>query len=397
MALPTAYTLEIAFTTAPFQTPTWVDVSAYMISAQSRRGRSAEMSRTDPGTFRVELDNSDRRFDPTYTSSPYYPNVIPMKRIRFRVTHNSTTYNVWTGFIEGWPPVWSMPDYSVVSLSCVDGFDFLNTYDLDGEFSEQFSGERINAVLTQVGWPAGDRSIDTGQSRVQAATFAATDEHKALDHIQNTGEQSELGVVYIGADGKLVFHDRHRRLKSPYSISQATFGDAAGELPYESADPDYDRSRIENLIRVTRPGGTTQTVSDSTSQTAYGKRVGAYTPALTSDIETKDMADFLLGSRKDPHYRFRGLTVQPLDDNTLWAQVLGRELGDRITVKKRPPGGGNVLSQDVHIESISHEVGPARQWHTSFTLSPAEPYFFWVLDVSELGDSEGVTSTRLAY
>jgi hypothetical protein len=28
------------------------------------------------------LDNLDRRFDPTYTSGAYYPNVLPMRRVR---------------------------------------------------------------------------------------------------------------------------------------------------------------------------------------------------------------------------------------------------------------------------------------------------------------------------
>src|SRR5690349_6749532 len=90
-------TLEVAFENdANATSPTWTDISSYMQDEITvSRGKQTELDATEPGAFSVTLDNTDRRFDPFYTSSPYYPYVEPMKQVRLRATYNSTTYDVW--------------------------------------------------------------------------------------------------------------------------------------------------------------------------------------------------------------------------------------------------------------------------------------------------------------
>ena len=48
-----------------------------------------------------------------------------------------------------------------------------------------------------------------------------------------------------------------------------------------------------------------------------------------------------------------------MDDDTIWTTVLGLDIGERVTVKRRPPehpaGAGTVVSQDCHIEGIEWE------------------------------------------
>src|SRR3990172_10103782 len=113
MAAPTAYTLEIAFASNPLDaSPTWTDVSEYLISGESRRGRNKEFDRSDPGSLKLRLSNNDRRFEPTNTASPYAPNVLPLKKVRLSVTHNAVTYRGWTGYVERWPPAWETSNYS---------------------------------------------------------------------------------------------------------------------------------------------------------------------------------------------------------------------------------------------------------------------------------------------
>lgn len=47
------------------------------------------------------LNNTDRRFDPSY-ASPYYPNVVPMRRVRDRTVQPAVTYDLFEGFVEDW-------------------------------------------------------------------------------------------------------------------------------------------------------------------------------------------------------------------------------------------------------------------------------------------------------
>jgi hypothetical protein len=62
-------------------------------------------------------------------------------------------------------------------------------------------------------------------------------------------------------------------------------------------------------------------------------------------------------------------------------------LGDRITVKLTPPGGGARISREVFIRSIEHSVRPGVDWVTQFGLSDAT-YFPAVFAVGDdIGDS----------
>src|SRR5215813_4285317 len=51
-----------------------------------RRGRQSEFASVEAGTMTLRLDNRNRDFDSEYTSSPYYPNVKPRKRLRLRAS-----------------------------------------------------------------------------------------------------------------------------------------------------------------------------------------------------------------------------------------------------------------------------------------------------------------------
>lgn len=64
-------------------TVAWTEITAYVRACTLKRGRQHELSRTDPGSATVTLDNIDARFDPQNTAGPYYPNLKPMRRLRF--------------------------------------------------------------------------------------------------------------------------------------------------------------------------------------------------------------------------------------------------------------------------------------------------------------------------
>src|SRR5947209_69592 len=106
MADPTL-TVECAFASDPgAASPTWSDISGYVTEFAIRRGRQKEVDRIEPGTCTLQLYNADRRFDPIYTAGAYYPNVLPMRKLRVRATHNAVTYNLFTGYVEEWPQEW---------------------------------------------------------------------------------------------------------------------------------------------------------------------------------------------------------------------------------------------------------------------------------------------------
>lgn len=75
--------VEVAFSTDPDNLyPQWQDISPYVASMNIRRGRNYELDTIEASTCYLKLNNGDRRFDPSYTLSPYAPYVLPMRKIR---------------------------------------------------------------------------------------------------------------------------------------------------------------------------------------------------------------------------------------------------------------------------------------------------------------------------
>jgi hypothetical protein len=395
MAKPTII-VRIAFSSDPFDaTPSWSDVSSDVLEIHTRRGRQHELGRIEAGTATIVLENSSGDYWPYNAGGSYYPNVLPGKRVNIRATYGVTTYDLYTGFVEAWQPSWLSREggnVPIITIKCADLTKNLSRLLLNSAgFAQELSGTRVGNVLDALGWPAGARDIDAGQSNMIAT--GALENENAQDHLF-TVQESELGIVFIAGDGDVQFQDRHARLKAPYTTSQATFGDDAGEQKYRDIEPSYDDQYIYNDVRVTREGGTEQTASDATSQTSYGKRSLSKTGLLiTVDTEAKDQADFLLSRYKDATLRSRTLTVFPdRDPANLYPKILDYDLSTRITVRLNQAS----IDHEYHIEHISHDfIARQGSWKTEYQLSDADMQAYWLIGVA--GYSEIGETTRVGY
>lgn len=398
MATPTI-TVECSFGTDPLDTPSYLDISDYVRAIETRIGRNHELNRIEAGVATITLDNADRRFDPAYTSSPYYPDVLPMKRVRVRANYSGTDYNMFVGFVEAWTPQLPGGLISELDVPLVDAFRYFAGKKLTvaAGLGTELSSAQVSRILDLLSWPAGERGISAGQSAMQELVM--TQEY-VLSRFQTIAD-SENGLFYIAPDGKVTFRDRHYRLKNK-STSVATFGDGGGaELPYEELVFSLDDTLIYNEIIVTRSGSPVYvgTATDTDSETHYFSRTLTKTTYVQDTNEPQDAAYWLLGIYKDPGLRAKRMTISGYMDDSLWPHVLGRGIGDRITVVQRPPGGGSAISQEVHIESIRHVIdqrlGTDGVWRTTWELSPARNAQYWVLDDLVLSVLD--STTRLAY
>lgn len=392
--------VEIAFTDPPLTanaSNTWVDITAYVIAISTRRGRSDALGRIEAGTAQLVLDNSDRRFDPTFAASPYYPNVVPMRKIRVSAVYAATTYRLYTGYVQAWPPDWPGGLDATTTIGCVDAFVYFASKKLNGAYSNEFSGDSINTWLTAIGWPAADRLVFAGQSQIQSGTFVNT---PALQHFQNVVDV-ESGLLFMAPNGRVTFHNRFWRLTNSRT-SAATFGDAAsGELPWLRLNSSYDDQQIWNEARITATGGTEQVATDSASQAAYFTRTLTRTLPLLTNNEALGLAQYLVALYANPIFRFTSIVLDGLMDDLLWPHILGRAISDRITVIQRPPPIGVAIQQDCYIEAVSHDIQATEQgtfWRVTFGLSSAEALAgssFWILQDAVYGVLN--STTRLAY
>jgi hypothetical protein len=239
-----------------------------------------------------------------------------------------------------------------------------NPWEADG------TGTRIGKYLDRVAWPAGDRTIATGISTLQLATLAGA---SALSLSQMVAS-SEQGQLFMGADGTVIFRDRHWRFENTSAItSQGTFGDAPGELDYSNIVTDGGEQFLTNHVRASREGGATTDVSDATSITKFYERIDEVSGLQNqSDLEVRDLANWRLGVHKNPIQRVTVLEVKPRTaPSTLFPQVLGRDIGHRLTEKRRPQNVGTALTYTTLVEGVSHNV-TKDDWVTQFYLSSSD-------------------------
>lgn len=161
------------------------------------------------------------------------------------------------------------------------------------------------------------------------------------------------------------------------------------ELPYTSVQRPADDTMLANDVQITRVGGTLQEVDDDTSVAEYlFPRTYSRTDILVEDDESAlAFAQWVLYIAKATEDRFDQLTVNPLRDPAdLWPQALGREIGDRIQVWRRPPGSTTV-TRDVFIRGMQHDFDASSQtWTTTWTLQDATRYTgFFILDSATAG------------
>lgn len=369
--------------------PAWTDISEYVRSAPTHRGRSSLDGRFDAGTATLILDNRDGRFNPDNTAGAYYPNVKIGVPIRITHTVDVTTYPLFYGSARSWPVSYAKGNVdSSVNLTLADGFYTLNLEDLAAEsYPAQATDTRINAVLDTIGWPAGLRDLDTALATVQATSFALPGdggEQPALMHLLDVAE-SEFGVLFMSADGKVTF--RNRVANSGVSPSH-TFTSPDLHLMATQHNDDY----LWNIFRIAREDGAQ--VEYDISGDAPRRTFTRDVMPMGNDAEVLNVAEWLGNVFGEQRLRVNPLTLKPLKDDTgaFLETILGLELRDYITVQHTPLGG-DAIDVDCAVETITHTLTPG-DWSTVLGLAPLgsfELQDYWILDVSQLG-----VSTRLA-
>jgi hypothetical protein len=135
--------VEIAFDASPYDIfPTWTDVTSWVRSLSTDRGRSDDWD-DFYGTAQVVLNNRTRLFDPFFTSGTYYGKLLPRKQIRIRAQTTDggspVTHDVFRGFISGWSPQWTDAGTdSTVTLSCFDALQLLGSEQLPADWAKQY-------------------------------------------------------------------------------------------------------------------------------------------------------------------------------------------------------------------------------------------------------------------
>jgi hypothetical protein len=113
----------------------WTDVSEYVRSIQTNRGRSSELDEFTTGTSNVVLSNGNRYFDPENEDGPYYGKLTPGRPIRITATYLFITKTLFFGFVDEWQQDYTYTFDSTANVSASDAFKVLNQLTLDSFFN----------------------------------------------------------------------------------------------------------------------------------------------------------------------------------------------------------------------------------------------------------------------
>lgn len=383
---------------------TWSDISAWVRSGSVNRAGSRQQGPLwsyQAGTASVVLKNADGRFDPDNPGSPYAGALNAMVPVRLRAMWNGITYPLFSGFADSWNDAGGnyAGRYAETNLAATDGQNVLAGVQLPAVAAAgagELTGARVNRILDAAQWYTGTgyRQVGTGSSTVQAYTAG-----DSAWNLMQAAADAEIGELYLDGSGRLVFRGRQQILTDARSATvQGVFGDSIGTVQADGAEEPYaqvtrarDLTTMANDIQATiASGGTLQEVQDTASIAKYlfPRSYARSDLILQDDTSALNWAQWVLYVSKDDEDRFDQLTIFPLrDPANLWPQALGREIGDRIQVWRRPPGVASPVVKDCFIRGITHDWNWSQgTWVTTWTLQDASKYgSFLTLDNATLG------------
>lgn len=345
-----------------------VDITPLIASVNVRRGRQRILNEFEAGTASVTIYDQNGDFNPSNVSSPYFGDLVPLRKIQVSADYNGTEYILFTGFITKYDTGFSIgtDEVSKVTFRCVDALRLFTTAQIDTVTGSgvQLSGARVNAILDEIAYPSTLRDIDTGDSTLQADPGTS---RKALDALTLV-KKSELGELFLDAEGRVTFLSRSAVTTSLASPAY-TFNDTGTGIAFQNAVVALDDSLVVNDVTVTRAGGTAQNVFDQDSIDKYFIHSGVRDGILVqTNTEALDMSQMLLSTRKETETRIDSIQLN-LEDGDNVARVtagLAIELMDCVEVTKAMPGS-TTITQTLLVQGLDHDVNNRKFTTTVYT------------------------------
>lgn len=360
-----------------------INITDQVRRISTRHGRDRAFEEYLPGEATIEFYDFTGDWNPNNTSSPYYPEVKPMRQVRVTANYQGQDYSIFAGYITSWDYNWSdqSVDFAVVTIQATDAFRLLqlaNIDDVPGAANKDLPGERINLILDAINWPAGQRLIDDGDTELENDPGGF---RPALSAIQ-TVEASDLGAFFVDHDGKAVYLSR-ATLSQRASGTAYEFDDNGVNVQYQDIDINYDETELANSVTLTRLSGQPQTASDATSIAEYFLR--SYNRSglmMETNALALARANQILNYRKEPRMRIDSLTLDLSSDSNRVLPALLMEIGDPVIVTKNIANGSD-LTLRLTIQGHTSDITPDRWINTYSTAFPLSTAF--ILGSAEFG------------
>ena len=353
--------------------PNIVDVSAEVLKISTRRGRNVLQDKYLSAQATVRVNDPDGWFNPQSVTSPYYPDVQPLRKIQIQVNYNGTLYPIFAGYITEF--LYTYPqnqETGFVDLVCFDAFRLFynsNVTTVTGATAGQDTGTRINKILDMVAFPNSQRSVQTGNTTCQVDPGGT---RTVLDACQTVEFTEGPGAFYIDKAGNAVFKNRTYCFDAQSATPTVFNNDGTTGINYSKIQFSFNDKAIVNRASVTPIGLATQTYEDATSIAQYFTRaITAESMLMQTTGVALSLATAYVGARKDAILTISQITLDlvTLGYTTGVDAALGLDYFDTMQITNYGQAG-TVITQTLQCQGIAHDI-TANSWDTTLTTEEA--------------------------
>ena len=346
-----------------------VDLTPDVYSISIRRGRNIMKDTYEAGTAIVRVLDPLGYFNPQSVTSPYYPYLTPLRKLRVSATTDTASNFLFSGYVNDYRYYFPQgQDTAYVDILCTDGFRLLqmaNVATITDTTAGQTTGTRMEKILDDVQWPSSMRNISAGQNTCVAdpGTIRTT-----LEAVKNVEFSEGLGSFYMSPDGTATFKDRSEVVASLGAA--ATEFDQTGNIPYKNVKYAFDDKLIINSVTFNRVGGTAQLVYDQASIDAYfphsltQENLVAETDEIVANIAREYVT-----TRAYTTIRIDEMTVDLLDPAVPTDTMIGLDYFDNLTITNVTQEGSTIV-KTLQAQGFAWDITPNKMTTTITTLEP---------------------------
>ena len=358
-----------------------VDVSDQVGRISIKMGYNLLQDQFEAGQATIRIYDQTGDWNPDNPSSIYYGKLLPNRKVRVAGVYGSNSYWLFSGYTSAYNYTYPKDqELGYVDVQCTDAFRLFNLSNVTtvtGAVAGETTGQRIGRILDSISWPASMRSIDTGDTLVQADPGTTRTALQALKNV----EFSEQGAFYINPEGNAVFISRSN-LEKKAGGTQTYFSNAGDGIGYFNITTALDDKLVINQSTITRIGGTAQSATDATSVATYFPHsLNQSGLVVQTDAEALNIAKAYVATRKDTTLRIDNLTLDldTPDYSTGVTAALDLDYFDVVKIKNVQQGS-TYIEKTLEVVGVAHEITPF-EWKSTFTTS--EP----IIDAFIIGNS----------
>jgi hypothetical protein len=346
-----------------------VDLTPDVYSISIRRGRNILKDTYDAGTAIVRVLDPQGFFNPQSTTSPYYPYLTPLRKIRISATTATASHFLFSGYVNDYRYTFPVgQETAYVDILCTDGFRLLqmsNIATVADTAAGQTTGTRIGKILDDVQFPNSMRSIATGDATCIADTGTV---RTTLDAIKNAEFSEGLGAFYMSPDGTAVYKSRSE-VTSSLGDTAIAFNQTSG-ISYRSVKYAFDDKLIINDVRFNRTGGTVQNVfSQSSIDKYFPHGLNQENLIAETDAQVLGAAQNYVNTRKETTIRIDEMLVDLLDPDVPTDTMIGLDYFDNLDITNVTESG-STINKTLQAQGFAWDITANKMQVAITTLEP---------------------------